>query len=233
MSPVPPAVLPAVVVFDVNETLSDLGPLAESFERVGLGADEVGLWFAGVLRDGFALTAAGTNPAFSDVASESLRVRLASREETRAAVGSDVESAVETVMGAFQSLAAHPDVVPGVRALRELGVRLVTLSNGSRSVAEGLLQRAGLDDDFEQLLSVEDAPRWKPHPDSYAYALSRCGVSAEEAMLVAVHPWDVDGAARAGLRSGWLNRNGAPYPSHFTPPDLQAADLVGLAQQLA
>lgn len=224
----PAATRPAVVIFDVNETLSDMAPLADSFMRVGLGPGEVEAWFAGVLRDGFALTSVGVNPAFTDVAAEALRVRLVAR----GVADQDVESAVEEVLATFGSLRVHPDVVAGVRALRELGVRLVTLSNGSAGVAEGLLNRAGLGDAFERLLSVEDAAAWKPAPASYAHALSSCGVAAGEAMLVAVHPWDIDGAGRAGLQSGWLNRSHARYPSYFTTPDLVAPDLVELAAAL-
>lgn len=40
-----------------------------------------------------------------------------------------------------------------------------------------------------------------------------------DAMLVAVHPWDVDGAARAGMRTAWLDRRGTAYPSYFTAPN--------------
>ncbi len=225
---VPGAHRPEVVVFDVNETLSDMSPLAESFERVGLDSGEVEPWFAGVLRDGFALTSVGVNPGFAEIASEALKVRLAAHD----AAAQDVESAVSEVMATFGSLQVHPDVVGGIHALGELGVRLVTLSNGSTTVAESLLDRAGLSDEFERLMSVEDAPAWKPHPASYAHALSACGVAAGDAMLVAVHPWDVDGAARAGLRSGWLNRTGARYPSYFTAPDVEAADLVEFARAL-
>ena len=201
----PNAARPEIVIFDVNETLSDMRPLADSFERVGLNPGEVEPWFAGVLRDAFALTSVGVNPRFADVASEALRVRLAAHDKSAA----DIESAAEAVMATFGSLEVHPDVAEGVHALRELGVRLMTLSNGSTSVAEGLLGRAGLGDAFERLLSVEDAPAWKPHPASYGHALSSCGVAAGDAMLVAVHPWDVDGAARAGLRYGRLNPNRA------------------------
>ena len=222
-------VAPALVVFDVNETLSDMSPLRRSFERVGLPSHEVEPWFAGVLRDGFALTTVGVNPAFGDLASESLRIRLGARRD-----GSepDLQRAVDDVMSTFGSLQVHSDVVPGIQALRSAGVRMVTLSNGSTAVAQGLLDRAGVGDAVERLMSVEDAGAWKPHPSSYAHALRECGVPAERAMLVAVHPWDIDGAARAGLRTGWLNRNGARYPSYFTPPDVEAADLPALARSL-
>lgn len=112
------------------------------------------------------------------------------------------------------------------------GARLVTLSNGGASVAEGLLTRAGVRDLFEAVLSVEDAGVWKPAPGSYRYAASRCGTDIAAMMLVAVHPWDVDGAARAGMRSAWINRTGATYPSYFTPPDVEATSLAHLAQSL-
>ncbi|HEY3527879.1 MAG TPA: haloacid dehalogenase type II [Nocardioides sp.] len=220
---------PAVVVFDVNETLSDLTPLRASFESVGLAAESVEPWFAGLLRDGFALTCVGVNPAFADLARESLRIRLLGSGVTPEPGSENADDAVERVMSGFTSLPVHPDVVEGVRALQSAGIRLVTLTNGSTSVAEGLLERAGLADAFERLMSVESAGAWKPHPSSYAYALGECGVSAGEAILVAVHPWDIDGAARAGLRTGWLNRSGGSYPSYFRRPELEVGSLVELA----
>ena len=35
----------------------------------------------------------------------------------------------------------------------------------------------------------------------------------EEMVLVAVHPWDVDGARRAGLQTAWVNRSGGAFPA--------------------
>ena len=46
---------PRVVVFDVNETLSDLQPLRPSLEAAGVPGALLETWFAAVLRDGFAL----------------------------------------------------------------------------------------------------------------------------------------------------------------------------------
>jgi 2-haloacid dehalogenase len=51
-------------------------------------------------------------------------------------------------------------------------------------------------------------------------------------LLVAVHPWDIDGAARAGLSTAWIDRSGAPYPESFTSPTLRAGSLTDLAAQL-
>ena len=51
-------------------------------------------------------------------------------------------------------------------------------------------------------------------------------------MLIAVHPWDIHGANRAGMRTGWINRGGAPYPGYFAAPDVRAPDLAALAEQI-
>jgi 2-haloacid dehalogenase len=59
--------------------------------------------------------------------------------------------AAEHIMTGFGELSTHADVVPGIHDLAHLGVRLMTLSNGSASVAEGLLTRAGIRSEFEAL----------------------------------------------------------------------------------
>jgi 2-haloacid dehalogenase len=218
---------PLVVVFDVNETLSDLSPLSRRFEEVGAPGHLAPTWFAGVLRDGFALTVSGESGAFGDLATEGLRAVLHGHPLDR-----DTDDAVRHVMDGFTALAVHVDVADGVRALRGLGLRLVTLSNGSAAIAEALLSRAGLRGEFEALLSVDDAGAWKPAPQAYSYALGRCDVAPADAILVAVHPWDIDGASRAGLRTAWINRAGGPYPAYFSGADVTAQSLTDLADQL-
>ena len=112
----------------------------------------------------------------------------------------------------------------GLRTLATTGRRLVTLSNGSASVADRLLERAGLTSCTSSGCSRSRTPvRGSLAAAAYAYAAAQCGVEARELMLVAVHPWDVDGAGRAGLRTAWLNRSGTSYPAHFRRPDLEVA----------
>jgi len=218
---------PSLVIFDVNETLSDMGPVRAGFAHVGLPEHEAATWFASLLRDGFALTVTGVNPSFAELARESLTGMLEGR------VGGDPQDAVAQVLAVLDALGVHPDVPDGLRALHTQGLRLVTLSNGATSVAESLLERAGASAHVERLLSVADAPAWKPDRRAYAHALAECGVSdAADALLVAVHPWDVDGAHRAGLRTAWINRGGARYPSYFSAPDLEATPLPHLAELL-
>lgn len=216
---------PSVIVFDVNETLSDLSPLGARFVEVGASASAAPLWFASILRDGFALTAAGDNPPFAGVARELLVSQL-----SQAALNRSVDEATRHVMDGFASLELHADVASGVDRLQQEGFRLATLSNGPASVAERLLGAGNVRDCFERLLSVEDAGAWKPAAAAYRYAASELGVPPEQLLLVAAHPWDVDGALRAGLQSAWVNRSGAPYPAIFSEPTYTVPGIEEIAE---
>ncbi|WP_088319221.1 haloacid dehalogenase type II [Kineosporia sp. R_H_3] len=215
------------VLFDVNETLSDMAPLAHRFSEVGAGPHLLQTWFAALLRDGFALAAVGELRTFADLGREGLRAVLHG-----VVPAADVESAVEHVMSGFAGLGLHPDVADGVRALADAGVRLATLSNGGAAVGERLLRDAGLRDRFERVLSVEDAGVWKPAAGAYRYAVAELGVAPSDLLMVAVHPWDLHGAAAAGLSTAWVNRDGRTWPETFRRPDHEVAavgELVGIA----
>lgn len=223
---------PEVCVLDVNETLSDMAPLATRFEAVGL-AGQHEAWFASVLRDGFALSLVGRNPVFADVGSALLRQRLTAHGVgAPAADDAAVDEAVAHVLGGFADLPLHPDVEPGLRRLREAGVRLVPLTNGATGMSDRLFEAAGLLGLLDDRLSVEDVGPWKPHPAPYAYALERCGVGASLALMVAVHPWDLQGARAAGLRTAWIARGAGQWPTCFDRPELVASGLDDLAEQL-
>ncbi len=138
-----------------------------------------------------------------------------------------VDSRTRTGRTSANSPSAH-----WLSALEALGPRLVTLSNAEVSVAERLFARAGVSGHFERHLSTEDAGIWKPAPAAYSYAAGRCRSRPAAMMLVAVHPWDINGAHLAGMRTAWINRTGATYPAYFNAPTLQATSLTHLAHLL-
>ncbi len=159
---------PAVAVFDVNETLSDLDGLAARLEDAGGDPGVLPGWFAAMLRDGFALTAAGGYGDFAEIAASTLSGLLSGADGLR---GSSRDVA-ERIVESMAELDLHSDVAAGLRTFHASGVRIVTLSNGSSQVAESLLERAGVRDLVEQCLSVSGAGRWKPAPEATGQNLS-------------------------------------------------------------
>ena len=99
---------PRVIVFDVNETLSDLTALSTRFTDVGVPAHVAQLWFSSVLREGFALTAVDASQPFATIGREVLRDLL---DETT--LNRSMDEAVEHILSAFTGLPVHPDVVDG------------------------------------------------------------------------------------------------------------------------
>jgi 2-haloacid dehalogenase len=211
------------VAFDVNETLFSLARMRPAFAAVGLDPDLVPLWFARLLRDGFALTALGGYRPFADLAGEALRGLAPDR------IG---DAEVTAALGAFRELDPHPDVEPALRLLGEAGVPAVTLTNGSADLVSTLLRRAGLDGYLTANLSVDAVRRWKPAAEPYRYAADRLGVDPGRLALIAAHAWDCAGAARAGLRTGWIPRAEPRWPDTFPPPDVTATDLPGVVAAL-
>jgi 2-haloacid dehalogenase len=175
-----------------------------------------------------ALAAVGQQAGFAEIGAHVLDVLLPDELTLRRA------TAVDHVLTGFTELPVHPDVPRGLRALRELGLRVVTLSNGAASVAAGLLERAGVADLVEATLSVADAGVWKPAAAAYAHAVAWSGEPAAAHLLAAVHPWDVHGAQQAGWSGAWVDRSGAtPYPGYLADPVLRVRDLPDLATRLA
>jgi 2-haloacid dehalogenase len=211
-----PRLRPAVVAFDVNETLLDLAPVRAALIEAGQPEHLLPAVFTRTLLTGFAAAAVGGWCRFRDAFDTALAqtTELGPVERSR-------------IADAFGELAPHPDVEPALRALTEAGVRVVTLSHGSPGVAEAALERGGVTPLVERTLSSEVIRAWKPDRGVYLWAAGVCDVSPDRFALVAAHGWDVQGAQRAGLTGAWFPRSERVYPAVFEPAHLTAADLAG------
>lgn len=213
---------PLAVAFDVVETLLSLEPVAQALELAGAGPRGLDLFFARLLRDGFALAAAGDYASFADIAAHAAQFVLPD-------AGAQQRAAV---LEAFKDLTAHPDAEPALAALSAGGVRVVTLTNGGAEQTAALLHAAGLAGYVEAVLSVEEPRRWKPAAEPYRWAAGVLGLAPEQLGLVAVHAWDINGAARAGLATGWASRLEGTFPDFYRPADVTGPDLVSVVQGL-
>ena len=109
---------------------------------------------------------------------------------------------------------------------------IVSLTNGRAEMSENVFRDGGILSLLEHRLDVATPQRWKPHVDAYRYVAEVCAVPADRMMLAAVHPWDIDGARRAGLQTAYIDRRNTPYPKSFLAADLVAPDFEGLAEAL-
>ena len=214
---------PAVVAFDVIETLMSLEPLRARLTDIGQPAALLEAWYTRTLRDGMALSATGDYAGFADVAEAALRGL------THYTISDDQ---VAYVMAGFDELPAFPDALPAVTRLAEAGLRVACLTNGSADLTSSFINRTGLGSLVSRVISVSEVYRWKPASVVYLYAAEVLGVSPDRMALVAAHDWDCHGAKRAGLTTGWVSRKSGGFGAPFAPPDVVGEDLTEVAAKL-
>lgn len=217
---------PKAVAFDVVETLFSLESLRPRLRSAGLADHHLETWFAGFLRDAFALEISGEYKSFRDIASAGLAVLLEKE------LGRVERQAVAHVLDGFAELDAHSDVAPAMAALQDAGIRIATLTNGSAKVTTTLLERAGVQHLVEHVISIDEIGHWKPHSAVYGFCTGKLGLQPDEVVLVAAHPWDIQGASQCGLMTGYVARGGAPFPAVMKAPDLQAKSLTELIDEI-
>ncbi len=100
---------------------------------------------------------------------------------------------------------------------------------GTDESTRGLLERAGVADLFEGLLSCDFISVIKPNRAVYELALER---SAAETWMVAAHAWDIAGASRAGLRTAFITSVEGSYPDVYPKPDLMVNSLLEAARAM-
>jgi len=213
------------VIFDVNETMLDLGALDPLFTR-WFGDPTAGKeWFAQTLH--FAMTLAATREfrSFGEVGLAAL-AELARRRGM-----SLPDDAPVRLREALLRLPAYPDVAPALRILRDAGLVTAALSNNPLPVVQKQLHHAGLSPLFTEIMSVDEAGALKPAPEVYDFAVRRLDLPPGSIWMVAAHGWDIAGATRAGLRGAFVARPGQS-PDPFASPEIIADDLLSLARAI-
>lgn len=104
---------------------------------------------------------------------------------------------------AWHRLNPWPDSVPGLLRLRRKYL-IAPLSNGSLVLLSSMAKRAGIPWDF--IFSSDMHQAYKPDPKVYQSAIRLLGMAPGEVMMTAAHNDDLEAAARAGMRTAYINR---------------------------
>lgn len=219
---------PAVIVFDVNETLLDITTLAPLFARLFGDENMLREWFAQLVLYSQTMTLSGLYTPFGELGIGALQMSADIHQITL------TEDDIDELKARMSNMPAHSDTVPALIKLREAGFRLVTLTNSAPSAAPTPLEQAGLSVFFEQSFSVEQVAMFKPAPETYELVANKLAVQTSDLCLVACHLWDTIGAQAAGCQGAFLKRpyNALLSAPNVPTPDFMATDLTTLAEQI-
>lgn len=215
-----------LAVFDVNETMLDLGVLDRFFIHHFGELEAKDLWFSRLLHHKAVVDLTGHHRSMGPLAAAALQSVAQTRGVT---LPSD---SGEQLALALNRLRAYPDVRPGLLALRDAGWNLMTLTNSSPKVAEAGLRSAGIIDCFTAIHTAEESGRFKPSPDPYRGVLAAAAQPIEDAWMVACHDWDLAGADNVGMRTAFVRRPGLPLSPAYPTPRLIVDDFEELARAL-
>ncbi len=212
-----------ICVFDVNETLLDLGALDPQFERVFGDASTRQAWFGQFLTSWLTAMVTGVYQEFGTIGGTALEM-VAERQGVKL---SDEDKG--QILSGMQELPPHPEVEENLARLRDAGIRLAALTNSTQQVADAQVNNSGLREYFDQVLSADAVKRLKPAPEPYHMAAESLGVEVGQVRLVAAHAWDVAGALRVGCAAAFVARPGMVLNPLFERPDVVGADLREVA----
>ncbi|MFD2515821.1 haloacid dehalogenase type II [Pontibacter locisalis] len=217
---------PKLLIFDVNETLLDLSSMKESINKALDHEFAFSQWFAFMLQYSLVDTVTSNYHDFGTIGKAAMQM---TQEKLSRSIP---DSKVQELLSMIKSLPPHPDVKPGLEKLKDAGYRMITLTNSTHEVVTQQMKSAGLTGYFDELMSIESTRKYKPHPDTYQYALQKAGVKPGEAMLIAAHGWDITGALQAGLQAAFINREGQVLYPLATRPQFNEKMLTPITEKL-
>jgi HAD superfamily hydrolase (TIGR01509 family) len=129
-----------------------------------------------------------------------------------------------------------PGALSLVTALRMGGQRLAVASSSIRLWVEACLQKIGLGDAFEVLVTGDEVQHGKPDPEIYLRAAEKLGVAPQECLAFEDAPAGIESAKRAGM-TAWAVRTeytrGLPLPDPHREfeslADVDMLEIVGVA----
>jgi 2-haloacid dehalogenase len=219
------AALP-LIVFDVNETLLDLGTMEPTFRRIFGDDNAMRLWFANLILYSAALTVAGTYVPFTDIGSAVMKMMA----DTRGIKIDDNDKKAMTEK--FSTMPPYPEVPAALRKLRNAGFRLFCLTDNLLEVQTRQLEHGGIIDLFERRFSADGVKHHKPSREAYAYVERELGAKPSQLCLIACHTWDILGAVATGWEGALIKRVGNDVLGVGPQPNLVGNDLNDVADQL-
>ena len=138
---------------------------------------------------------------------------------------------VEMLDRMWRNAKAYPDTAPALARLGDLPRAVV--SNADDAFLKDILRRNGLR--FDHVVTSEAVRVYKPRARIFEVALERLRAPAAEEVLHVGDSLtaDIEGAARIGMRTVWVNRMGVVRGASDPHPDHEIRDLSALPGLLA
>ena len=135
---------------------------------------------------------------------------------------------LDSVLMAYRTLDAYPEVPSVLRRIRVRGLPTAILSNGAPDMLADAARSAEIDVLLDHVLSVETVGVFKPAPTVYEIARKTFGLPADQIAFATSNPWEVFGGHAFGFQVFWVKRTGQPYEYDLRQKVTESTNLIAL-----
>lgn len=214
------------VFFDMNETLLDLSLLQTTFNKYFDDKYVLKYWFTKLLHCSTILGVMDTYKNFREISEVVLEDLFF---ENQKKLTSEIKF---DILGNFKKLPAYDDVIPALKTLKSNNIKIIAISNSSQSMMKEQLTSAKIIDFFNSYYSVDSVQKYKPFQDIYKFVLEKENLKTEEVVMVATHDWDLFGAKKAGLKTGYIKRKDTIFNPYYPEANFKDQRLTNLINKI-
>lgn len=214
------------VLFDVNETLLDMSSLRHKFSNYFDDDSVMNYWFSKLLHTSMVVSSIGEYTGFANLAETVLEIVF---KEKNMEITDEIKT---DILSTFSKLNPHGDVYEAIKILKDNEIRIIPMSNSSKALMQSQLSHAKLLNKIDNYYSVDSVKKFKPFQDIYKYVINNEDIDPEETVMIACHDWDLYGAKKLSLVTGYIKRKNTIYNPYYSLADMQSDNLVTLVKQI-
>ena len=209
-----------LAIFDVNQTIFNLNEVKKRFKEKKINPLLVDQWFINTLKEGFASSTPEKFLSFSKIAKEELKKLIIYKKKN--------PQILKFLFNGFQNLKANHDIKDSFKILQKNNIEIATLTNGPKKNSINLLKKNKLIELVNYQFSIEDIKIWKPNPEPYLFVSNKLKYNPNEIIMVAAHGWDINGAKKVGMKTGYIKSYEKKLSSYYDKADFAAENCKEL-----
>ena len=213
-----------LAIFDVNQTIFNFSEIKKRFKEKKINPLLVDQWFINILKEGFASSTPKKFLSFTEIANEELKKIIIQKKKD--------PQILKFLFRGFKNLKANHDIKDSLRILQKHNIKIATLTNGPKKNSINLLKKNKLIKLVDYQFSVEDLKIWMPHPEPYLFVSDQLNYNPNEIIMVAAHGWDINGAKKVGMKTGYIKSYEKRLSSYYEKADYTADNCKKLVLKI-
>ena len=106
----------------------------------------------------------------------------------------------------YKKLSPYPEVIECLKVLKAKKFKIAILSNGTPDLLKGLIESNNMQNNFDDIFSIETVGIYKPDPKVYEMPIKNYSSKPENICFMSSNTWDVSGGGVFGYNAVWVNR---------------------------